>query len=69
MVQKCLNGYQLFSLDKIRSVHMDSTLKIEAICSSETSVYTRYTRRHNPEDGILHSPHGEKFKSHFTALL
>jgi hypothetical protein len=31
-----------------------STLKMEAIRSSETSVYTRSTRRHIPEDGILH---------------
>jgi hypothetical protein len=30
-----------------------STLKMEAICSSETSVHTRSTRRHIPEDGIL----------------
>jgi hypothetical protein len=30
-----------------------STLKMEAICSSETLVHTRYTRRHIPEDGIL----------------
>jgi hypothetical protein len=31
-----------------------STLKIEAIYSSETSVHTRSTQRHIPEDGILH---------------
>jgi hypothetical protein len=30
-----------------------STLKKEAIRSSETSVYTRFIRRHIPEDGIL----------------
>jgi hypothetical protein len=29
-----------------------STLKMEAIRSSETSVHTRSTRRHIPEDGI-----------------
>jgi hypothetical protein len=30
-----------------------STLKMEAIRSSETSVHTRSTRRHIPEDGII----------------
>jgi hypothetical protein len=30
-----------------------SPLKMEAIRSSETSVHTRSTRRHIPEDGIL----------------
>jgi hypothetical protein len=30
-----------------------STLMMEAIRSSETSVYTRSTRRHIQEDGIL----------------
>jgi hypothetical protein len=30
-----------------------STLKIEAIRSSETSVHIRSTQRHIPEDGIL----------------
>jgi hypothetical protein len=32
-----------------------STLKMEAIRSSETSVNKIYTERHIPEDGILHS--------------
>jgi hypothetical protein len=31
-----------------------STLKMEAICFSETLVHTRSTRRHIPEDGILY---------------
>jgi hypothetical protein len=30
-----------------------STLMIKVICYSETSVLTRATWRHNPEDGIL----------------
>jgi hypothetical protein len=34
--------------------HADfSTLKMEAMRSSETSVHTRSSRRHIPEDGIL----------------
>jgi hypothetical protein len=36
------------------SSHTDfSTLKMEAIRSSETSVHARYTRLQIPEDGIL----------------
>jgi hypothetical protein len=38
-------------------------LKMEATCSSETSVHTRSTRRHIPEDGILHSHRRENLKS------
>jgi hypothetical protein len=42
-----------------------STLKMEAIRSSETSVhFRRSTRRHIPEDGILHSHHCENLKSY-----
>jgi hypothetical protein len=45
------------------------TLKMEAIRSSETSVYTRSTRHHIPEDGILHSDRRENRKSFFNFLL
>jgi hypothetical protein len=41
-----------------------SILNMEAIRSSETSVYTRSTRLHIPEDGILHSHHCENLKSY-----
>jgi hypothetical protein len=45
------------------SVHADlSTLKMEGMCSSETSVITRSTRHHIPEDGILHSHRRENLK-------
>jgi hypothetical protein len=44
--------------------HEFSTLKMEAIRSSETSVHRRSTRRHIPEGGILHSHlHDENLKS------
>jgi hypothetical protein len=35
--------------------HIYSTLKMEAICSSETSVYKNLTRCHVQEDSIFHS--------------
>jgi hypothetical protein len=41
-----------------------STLKMEAIRSSETSVYTICRRHHIPEDGILHSHRSENLKSY-----
>jgi hypothetical protein len=39
---------------------------MEVICSSNTSVPTGPTRRHIPEDGILHSYHRENFKSYIA---
>jgi hypothetical protein len=41
-----------------------STLKMEAIRPSETSVHTRSIRRHIPEEGILHSHRRENLKSY-----
>jgi hypothetical protein len=37
---------------------------MEAIRSSETSVNTRHTQRHIPEDDILHSHRCESLKSY-----
>jgi hypothetical protein len=39
------------------------TLMMEVIRPSETSVLTRTTRRHIPEDGIIHSLCHDNFKS------
>jgi hypothetical protein len=39
-----------------------STLKMEAIRSSETSVHARSTQPYIPEDGILHSHRRENVK-------
>jgi hypothetical protein len=41
-----------------------STLKMEAIRSSETSVHTRSTRRHIPEDRILYNYRCNNLKSY-----
>jgi hypothetical protein len=42
-----------------------STLKMEAICSSETSVASQQTtRRHIPEDYTLHNHRCENLKSY-----
>jgi hypothetical protein len=41
-----------------------STLKMGAIHSSETSVYTRSTRPHIPEDDILHSHRLDNLRSY-----
>jgi hypothetical protein len=47
-----------------------STLKMEAIRSSETSVQsTTSTRPHTPEDGIIHSHRSENLKSYILCFL
>jgi hypothetical protein len=42
------------------------TLKMEAIRSAETSVNTRPTQRHIPEDDILHSHRCESLRSYMV---
>jgi hypothetical protein len=43
------------------------TLKMEGIRSSETSVHTKSTWRHIPEDGILHNHRRENLNSYMWA--
>jgi hypothetical protein len=50
------------------SLVMSSLLNMEATRSCETSVYNKPTRRHVPEDGILHSHRRENLKS-YTAYF
>jgi hypothetical protein len=45
-----------------------STLKMEAIRSSERSVNAKSTQRHIPEDDILHSHRCENLKSYIVFL-
>jgi hypothetical protein len=45
-----------------------STMKMEAIRSSEMSVPTSPTRRHITEDGIVNNHHRENLESHFNTL-
>jgi predicted metal-binding protein len=46
-----------------------STLKMEALCSSETSVATQVaTRRHIPEDDTLHNHRCKNLKSYIIYL-
>jgi hypothetical protein len=46
-----------------------STLKMEAIRFSETSVHIRPTRRYIPEDGIFHSHRCENVKSYIIKYV
>jgi hypothetical protein len=48
-----------------RGTSVSRWLKMETIISSETSVHTRSTRSHIPEDGILQQP----VYSHLELLL
>jgi hypothetical protein len=47
-------------------VRADVSVEPVATCSSETSVLTKPTRRHFPEDGIIQSHRREILKSYIT---
>jgi hypothetical protein len=51
-------------VEKSPSEREQAAADTEAIHSSETSVYTRHTRRHIPEDGIFHSHRCGNLKSY-----
>jgi hypothetical protein len=59
---------QLLVTANVPSSLILSTLIIEGIRSSETSVLTKATQRHTPEDGILHSHHCETLKSYILLV-
>jgi hypothetical protein len=63
-VNRRLGGTDRLRLQGRRISDRGSSLKMQAISSSETSVHTRPTWRHIPEDGILHSHRRENLKSY-----
>jgi hypothetical protein len=56
----------LLTASFVRSSWILSTLITEVICSSETSVLMKITRRHIPEDGFFYSHRCENLKCYIT---
>jgi hypothetical protein len=52
--------------NEVRSFKILVTLKIRTAGSFETSVLTRASMRHIPEDGILHNDRRENLKSYIA---
>jgi hypothetical protein len=59
----------LIVVNAVSSSRILSILKMEAARSSETSVLTRFTRRHISEYGVLHSRRRENLKSYIEIVL
>jgi hypothetical protein len=57
------------SVDRWLQLADSSTLKTEAIRSSETSVQIISTRRHTPDNGILHNHRRENLKSYGVKFI
>jgi hypothetical protein len=55
---------RIYVSENVPSSLIIATLMMTAICSYETSVLTRPSRRHIPEDGIFRSQRREDLKSY-----
>jgi hypothetical protein len=58
----------LVTINVVPNLLILSTLMMAAKCTSETSVLTRPTRRHIPEDGSLRSHRRKDLKSYETVM-
>jgi hypothetical protein len=59
----------LVPVNVVSSTPLLVTQMVEVICSSETLVLARATRRYIPEDGILHTHRRENLKSYRRCIV